>query len=309
MRRGLLVFAVVALVAVMALWIVARLERSPLARSAGTPHVPEVVAGRDFGLSDERAGVRSEVAARYATVRCAYLGEDDPGTLTANGEEVIDAEVSGAELSLALPAGTWSLVWRSGDEAYLGGATRLGTLTVEPGQNYACRLDEPGWEFRGVVRNLDGRPVAGAEVWVCAEVAYTAEDGSFRGYSGSGPCTVTPVWRDGLLQRWGESASADAFTARALDLVVDDAPVAGMGISFYVGAEGVRVLAVHPDTPAEEAGVAEGDLIVAVNGTPTAGLDEQAFIALGTGSEGSRVELVLQHEGERETVSFLRERL
>lgn len=307
MRRGLLLFAVLALALVAALWVAARIERSPLARSAGVPHVPEVIAGRDFGPVDASDPVRADVSADTATLRCEFVGEGDPGTLGAIGPSIVEGDADG--LALTVPPGTWNIVWarQTDDERWT--TTSLGTLTLAAGDVKTCTLADDGFQLRGTVKNPDGRPVVGAEVWGCASTAYSGEDGSFRLAGRLGDCEVWAAWRDGLLSRRSERVSVGPFDARAIELVVDDTPIAGMGLAFRVTDEGVRVLGVHPDTPADEAGVLDGDLIVSINGTATAGLDENAFIALATGKEGSRVELVLEHDGERETVSFLRERL
>lgn len=307
MRRGILVFAVLVLVATLALWIAARIERSPLARSARRPHVPMVIAGRDFGLADE-SPTRARVDDGTATVRCRYEGDGDPGELGAIGAET-EMVQEGGELSLALPAGAWSVVWIRQTTEDRWTTVTLASLTAEAGETYTCTLVDGGWELRGTVRNLDGRPVAGALVLGCGRFVETGEDGTFRAVVRSGACTARARHVDGVLGRTGEGVPVDPFHARNVELVVDDAPIAGMGLAFRVTDAGVRVHTVHAGTPAEEAGVVEGDLIVSVDGTPTAGLDEDAFIALGTGREGSRVELVVEHDGERETIAFYRERI
>jgi hypothetical protein len=307
MRRGLIVFAVLALALVAALWVAARIERSPLARSAGVPQVPEVIAGRDFGPLDAPAPVRADISADTAIVRCAFVGEGEPGTLSAIGPSLVEGDADG--LALSLPPGTWNVVWTRAPEEEDWTTTSLGTLTLAAGDVKTCTLGDGGFAIRGAVRNPDGRAVAGAEVWGCGSTAYSDEDGSFRLDGRAGECEVWAAWRDGLLSRRSARVAVGPFEERAVELVVDDAPIAGMGLAFRVTEEGVRVLGVHSGTPADEAGVLEGDLIVSIDGTPTAGLDENAFIALGTGAEGSRVELVLEQDGARETVSFLRERL
>ncbi len=303
MRRGILIAAVVALLLTVALWLAAKVERSALTRSNGDKRVPSVVAGRDLAAAQSVAPVRE--ADEGATVRCRYDGEDEPGTLVAMGDDVVQGGAGGADLSLRLPPGTWSVMWRTAN----GRTLPLGAIDAEAGEVYTCRLGDAGWEVRGRVLNEAGRPLAGVDVSVCGDRVRSKEDGTFSGVASGGSCKVRAIYTDGLLARRSEVTEVGPFLARDVALVVDDAPIAGMGIAFRMADAGATVLQVHPGTPAEEAGLASGDLIVSVDGTRTAGLSDDAFIALGTGPEGSRVALEIERDGERRTVRFNRERL
>jgi hypothetical protein len=283
MRRGFVIAATVALVLVVALWLAARVDKGTTRRGKPPPK-PVVVAGRDVG-------------ADVASVRCRFRGEGAAGELVAMGEGVVRGSTGGAELALALPEGAWSLLWQRED-----GTVSLGTLVVEAEEVYTCVLDAEGWAVTGEVRTLSGAPLAGVDVNVCGHAAPTDEDGRFSG-------VARAVVRDGLLTRRSEVVTVSPFDATGVALSVDDSPIAGMGIAFRVTDVGARVLSVHPGTPAEDAGLAEGDVILTINGKPTAGLDEDAFIALGTGREGSRVDLQIERDGEALDVSFYRERL
>lgn len=302
LRRVWILVAVLALLATFGLWLGATVKKSPLTRSFGGRKVPKVLAGRDLARPDERRESREDQ--NDAVIRCQFDGDGAPGTLMAMGEDGTVLS-SGSDLSLHVPPGSWSVYWQLDDSA----AVQLGRLNAEPGDVETCRIGPEGWRVSGSVENLEGKPVADTNVYVCGQRVRTSESGTFVSAAASSTCTVRAYYQDGILRRRSEPVVVTAFDARELELVVDDSAIAGMGIAFLMREHGARVNAVHPGTPAEEAGLQEGDLITAVNGQPTAGLSDDAFITLGTGREGSRVVVDVERDGEPRTFSFHRERL
>ncbi len=301
-KRWLLIAAGILLLLTLAVWIVARAEKSPLARLHGSRRLPNVVAGLDrAGAPAADRPVASD--STLATLRCRYAGNDNAGMLTAMGERVVQSPPG--DLSLALPPGTWSILWTDG----AGRATPLGSLDLEAGDSEVCRLEDGGWTVSGHVRTPAGKPLADIEVRACGSRVQTNGDGGFTALSRQRACAVRATLRDGLLARTSDPVTVLAFDAEDVALVLDDTPVAGMGISFHMAEKGARVLAVYPDTPAEEAGVEDGDLIVSVDGTATAGLTDEAFVVLGTGREGSSITIAVERDGERRTYTFRRERV
>ena len=63
---------------------------------------------------------------------------------------------------------------------------------------------------------------------------------------------------------------------------------------------------VLPGTPAARMGLAEGDLIVEVDGLPTSALELDEFIEIMTGPAGTEVEFVIETELD---TGFLEEKL
>ena len=65
----------------------------------------------------------------------------------------------------------------------------------------------------------------------------------------------------------------------------------GVGMTIEEDKRGLLVQQVFDDTPAKRAGITKGDLIVAVNGRPIAGVDSQVATARIKGKPGTRVKL------------------
>jgi carboxyl-terminal processing protease len=83
------------------------------------------------------------------------------------------------------------------------------------------------------------------------------------------------------------------FTAEQLKdfIAATSGRFSGVGLTVTEVAKGLRVASVLPDTPAEEAGLEEGDLIVAVDGKSIAGVSSDVSTARIKGPEGTEVEL------------------
>jgi carboxyl-terminal processing protease len=65
----------------------------------------------------------------------------------------------------------------------------------------------------------------------------------------------------------------------------------GVGLTVSAVERGLRVVTVIPDTPAEQAGIEVGDLIVAVDGRSIAGVDADVSTARIKGPAGTEVDL------------------
>jgi len=111
-----------------------------------------------------------------------------------------------------------------------------------------------------------------------------------------GPCVVRAVRQDGLLVTRGEPLTLQLRPGidRDFDITMDEPPKGGIGVQFSVDGAGMRVVRVLPGTPAERAGLEEGDRIVAIEGEPLEGLDVEGLVERMTGPEGSDVEFTLE---------------
>lgn len=83
---------------------------------------------------------------------------------------------------------------------------------------------------------------------------------------------------------------------------------AGIGALLQKNAETgeVAITKVYEDTPAEQAGLQEGDIIVSADGNIATEEDLDVFVQHIRGEEGTDVELVINREGEEMTVTCTR---
>ncbi len=70
----------------------------------------------------------------------------------------------------------------------------------------------------------------------------------------------------------------------------------GIGVRIRLIDEGVRILSVMENTPAERSGLQDNDIIVAIDGTPTVGLSQREVVRRLRGPLRSRVELTVERE-------------
>jgi len=80
----------------------------------------------------------------------------------------------------------------------------------------------------------------------------------------------------------------------------------GIGVEVTPDRRGLGVLRVFDSSPAQRAGVREGEVIVAVNGRRLAGLPLASSRALILGAPGTDVRLTLVHGASRRTVTVTR---
>ena len=125
----------------------------------------------------------------------------------------------------------------------------------------------------------------------------------------AGPCELIAVRRDGLLEspelRLNVEIIAGAENQATLVFPVER--TGGIGIRLQPVDEGMLVMGVMPGSPAEQAGIQEGDVIVEVDGHDATALDGREFSEIMTGPEGTSVQFVLATEGDTGLVEELLE--
>ncbi len=152
------------------------------------------------------------------------------------------------------------------------------------------------------VRTDRGDPVAGALVQgdACALQGRTDDAGALVIALPVGPCTLSIQRADGLLVTRAEDEAIVIEDGRRTDVLVvlPAARMGGIGAALGVAPEGIYVAWVHPGSPAQEAGLAVGDLFARVGEAPTVGMTTQDFIARATGPVGTVVELAIWEDGD-----------
>lgn len=80
----------------------------------------------------------------------------------------------------------------------------------------------------------------------------------------------------------------------------------GIGVYIDMVAEGVKVISVIDGSPAEDAGLMEGDIITAADGHSLAGLPSDTAVSYIRGEEGSTVNLQVKRDGNIHTYNIVR---
>ena len=85
----------------------------------------------------------------------------------------------------------------------------------------------------------------------------------------------------------------------------------GVGIYMVADEETNRVLVYYPipESPAEKAGIKSGDLIISVDGTEYTAKDFDRIASFIKGEAGTKVNLVIERDGERMSFNLTRERI
>lgn len=85
----------------------------------------------------------------------------------------------------------------------------------------------------------------------------------------------------------------------------------GLGVELKSDRESLLIVRVIQDSPAQQAGLRDGDRIHSVDGVPTKGKDTDSAADLLQGREGSTVKLLIQHADERQSreISIVRRKI
>ncbi|MDO8622131.1 MAG: S41 family peptidase, partial [bacterium] len=114
---------------------------------------------------------------------------------------------------------------------------------------------------------------------------------------------------EGLVASLGDPYSAFFNPDRARLLQQDLAgELEGIGAEIGIKEKQLTVIAALPDTPAQAAGLVSGDLILAIDGTPTADLTLEDAVARIRGPKGSSVIMTIRspENGDPREVSIVR---
>lgn len=156
----------------------------------------------------------------------------------------------------------------------------------------------------GSVFEADGRPAAEATVFVTGmDGALTAAavdaTGGFRVAVPPGQVKLHAARWDGPVKVESrlDRVHLEPGDTAAVDLELPADFGGEPGIVASMEADGFRVKWVLPHSPARQLGLANGDLVLAIDGQPTTGMSEQSFDAAMVGPEGSEVALLVQFAG------------
>jgi len=137
----------------------------------------------------------------------------------------------------------------------------------------------------------------------------TDENGTVIARVAPGLLSLVAERADGMLVSRSDPVELDASEGGnwSVELVISSEPKGGLGVGIQPHPEGVKVLSVHDGTPAAEAGLVVGDVIVAVEGEETAGMPLPEFIAQMTGEIGTKVLFdIVRDDGSEERLQVER---
>ncbi len=111
----------------------------------------------------------------------------------------------------------------------------------------------------------------------------------------AGPCSVQGMRKDGALPAWTDEVNLDLVSGESYDVVLElpAERTGGLGVAFEPVEQGMLVTSVHAGTPAEALGLEPGDVIVEVDGLPTAALSGVEFQQVLAGPEGTAVQFLV----------------
>lgn len=161
----------------------------------------------------------------------------------------------------------------------------------------------------GVITPMMGVADGQVAVQGCGANVQVDPHGGFFAQIDPGPCTLFAVRRDGGVTVRSIPVALDP--APGEDLVVDLAlptwQAASAGVDLRQDADGATVIGpVGPDGPAAELGLAEGDVVLAVDGTELLGLSLWEVSDLEVGPEGTDVIYTVLRDGERVELTLTR---
>lgn len=110
---------------------------------------------------------------------------------------------------------------------------------------------------------------------------------------------------ESLDDRWSYYMSAGEFQTH---METANNAYVGIGITITVeeGTEGFSIMVVNENGPAAEAGLQVGDVIIAVEGTSTIGMEASGARDLVRGKEGTQVQITVLRDGQEQTFSVTR---
>ena len=101
---------------------------------------------------------------------------------------------------------------------------------------------------------------------------------------------------------------SEYYSREELQAALDDSEGISYGIGCYVSMDTETnmplIAGVFEDSPAEKAGIRDGDIIYMVDGEPTMGLTLSKVVSLIKGLEGTSVHVTIYREGEPDYLEF-----
>jgi membrane-associated protease RseP (regulator of RpoE activity) len=98
-------------------------------------------------------------------------------------------------------------------------------------------------------------------------------------------------------------------TLAAMAMAGESETFGGLGLSVWTGKDGVKIVGIIPNSPAENIGLQAGDLIVSANGTEFSAVEPAEQVSYLRGKAGTSVNLIVERKGEKLSLSAKRAEL
>lgn len=193
-------------------------------------------------------------------------------------------------------------------------ATAQLSVAVGPDQtlSWDCTVEDPPEEKLQIGgRVVTEAGLAAGRVFVrgCGAWTRADRDGGFFLMVDPEPCTLRAMRRDGVFTMRSRPVPVDPTDGREilLEMGLPDFPAAGVGVSLAEDPQGFRVRQVFDDSPAQDAGLRSGDLIVAADGVDAVDFDTWSFIDFVLGPPDTEVTYTVLRDGREVDVVMVRE--
>lgn len=188
------------------------------------------------------------------------------------------------------------------------GATAIELALAEPefctANNVTLSAEQLARLRRDLYQLISGRPVAGPDdlAQLAAEAARLIE--SCCGLRQSATLLEFTTAAAGGLDEYSAYLTADQLRDVYSQI---EGNFVGLGVELKADRGALLIVHVIPGSPAERAGIVDGDRIVAVDGRTTAELSTDEAAAMLSGEEGSSVRVVAETQGQRRELVVRRE--
>lgn len=110
---------------------------------------------------------------------------------------------------------------------------------------------------------------------------------------------------EGVIDATGDPHSSFLDPASASEFQQDlEGEFEGIGARVDMSEAGLVIVSPFPGTPAAEAGLRPGDVVVEIDGQPTQGMDLEEAVSLVRGQQGTVVNLTVRREGTPDLLVF-----
>lgn len=323
-RRGWIA-AVLAALALWAWWLwpsaqdpaTAKADAAPSPVDAAATEAPTAggrAPGRRRGARTSNGEAVLDPTQAPIIVQCALppeVAEVGPSGAAVVGGVGSQARVQGAWLVLQAPPA--NAEGRADGRLRLDGYASTSVRLVWDKGAWLCDLGEliPSATISG--RVLTDRDAEKSRITVsgCGRPVRVDRDGGFFLDIDPEPCELRATWRDGMFTLRSDPVPVDPRSGEevVLDLRTPAWRGAGVGTQIRTVDEGVEIMKVWADTPAERAGLQPGDVVVALDGAPVAGWSTEEFVDVAVGPAGSEVVYTVLRDGEQVQVTMKRAEL